>query len=583
MGRGASLGRTSGGPRLPGVKGENGVENDMKGKLIKTGAMALAIALFTACGSGDEPRGGTDTEIGPPQGETRAAAPAKTPEAMPTRPKRIDHLLTPTALPETTKAAEPAGKQTGGEPTSTGAAKAATGGATTIASLVPEDPRTNDRVLLQDIYAQIDLEQFALDPDRPITWQKAESRKESLKSRMPHPMVHQHPYLHLFPDLEAKVHKQSGKDIEYSPYISPEEFRMVKGRGDISAAQNGLVYFIYNPWFEPVFPSTRMQHRRFSVYDLIIARYNFDGAGPYWFGNNSTRGVLAETVAKLLEEAKLPSAEPAQAPWFRKGDKGKTDLKAPEMQEWTMEKFISNSITVKTGDWKCRGSSQRECDILEIDHITPQVQWEFLHPQLPILKITAHAEQNLPLDLAGVDIPSHYDTKTRYSVSFVMSLQNRWASFDDPNRWIIRFKEDLENYRWPPHGLDPEMPHPDYWDDTDYMQHRIIGPVVLTVHEYLGDRAIPTLKPGNYSRTPRIAHWEAPGHVLTDEQKLTTRRGGVGSFFMRGNRDDRIFRAWPELRTPNAGFPLPGHVLTGPDQGPGTETWEKYGMEGYDW
>ena len=125
--------------------------------------------------------------------------------------------------------------------------------------------------------------------------------------------------------------------------------------------------------------------------------------------------------------------------------------------------------------------------ILKVDHITPQVQWEFLHPQLPILKITAHAEQNLPLDLAGVDIPSHYDTKTRYSVSFVMSLQNRWASFDDPNRWIIRFKEDLENYRRPPHGLDPEMPHHDYWDDTDYMQHRIIGPVVLTIHEHHGD------------------------------------------------------------------------------------------------
>ena len=37
-----------------------------------------------------------------------------------------------------------------------------------IAALVPVDPRTNDRVFLQDIYAQIDLEQFALDPDQPI-------------------------------------------------------------------------------------------------------------------------------------------------------------------------------------------------------------------------------------------------------------------------------------------------------------------------------------------------------------------------------------------------------------------------------
>ena len=34
---------------------------------------------------------------------------------------------------------------------------------------MPEDPKTNDRVLLQDIYEQIDLEQFALDPNEPIT------------------------------------------------------------------------------------------------------------------------------------------------------------------------------------------------------------------------------------------------------------------------------------------------------------------------------------------------------------------------------------------------------------------------------
>ena len=72
---------------------------------------------------------------------------------------------------------------------------------------------------------------------------------------------------------------------------------------------------------------------------------------------------------------------------------------------------------------------------------------------------------------------------TKYSVSFVISLQNRWASFDDPNRWIIRFKDDLEAYGQP-WMLDPELPYPNYWDDTDYMQHRIIGPVVLTVHEY---------------------------------------------------------------------------------------------------
>ena len=119
-------------------------------------------------------------------------------------------------------------------------------------------------------------------------------------------------------------------------------------------------------------------------------------------------------------------------------------------------------------------------------------------------------------------------------------------------------------------------------ETSDYMQHRIIGPVVLTVHEYwTKGGAMPVLKPGNYSRVPSIAHWEAHGHILTDEQKRTTPRKHSQRTIE--NRDGRAFQVWPNLRTPNAGFPLPGHVLTGPDQGPGTEAWKKYGMEDYDW
>ena len=147
--------------------------------------MARAIALFAACGSGDEPRNSTDAETETSRTETSAAA--RTPEPMPTRPKRIDHLLTPTALPgaikeKSAKTSEPEAKQAGEEPTSNGAVKAVTGDPKTIAQLVPEDPRTNDQVLLQDIYAQIDLEQFALDPDQRIP-----TRKSSI---MPHPMIH---------------------------------------------------------------------------------------------------------------------------------------------------------------------------------------------------------------------------------------------------------------------------------------------------------------------------------------------------------------------------------------------------------
>ena len=512
----------------------------MKGKLMKTVAMALAIAIFAACGGGDEPRNST-TDAGKGTSQTETRADARTPAPMPTRPKRIDHLLTPTALPEPAKTAEPEAKQADGEPTSNEAAKAVIGHPMTIAELVPEDPRTNDQVLLQDIYAQIDLEQFALDPDQPIPLQADGSRVEPLKSLMPAPMIHQHPYLHLFPDLEAKAHEQEREeDIKYSPYgLRNNRFK------DISAKRNGLVYFIYNPWFEPVFPAHNERERSEVDYRPIVpvSSYKFNGAGPYWFGNNSVRGILAETVAELLEEAKLPSAEPAQGMWFRKHERGKTDLDLVELRKWTMEEFISTSISYdrKEGGWG--GLNYGKPVILRDYHITPRVEWEILHPQLPILKITAHAKQTLPLAPAGLEKISQddvlrdrkesgqsYSMMTKYSVSFVISLQNRWASFDDPNRWIIRFKDDLEIY-FQPWILDPELPYPNYWDDSDYMQHRIIGPVVLTVHEYQKkDHVIPVLKPGNYSRIPSIAHWEAPGHILTDEQKRTTERKSVQQY-----------------------------------------------------
>ena len=291
----------------------------MKRNLMKAGVMALAIALFAACGSGDEPRNSTDAETERSRTETRA--PARTPEPMPTRPKRIDHLLTPTALAEPAKKSEPKAKQASEEPTSNGAVKPVTGNPMTIAQLVPEDPRTNDQVLLQDIYAQIDLEQFALDPDQRIPSQGNKYEKDSPVSVMPHPMIQQHPYLHLFPDLEAKLRKQRNSDLEYAPHsVYSHRFK------DISGQRNGLIYFIYNPWFEPVFTGDRRRipdNREFDGIHFTASNYTSNGAGPYWFGNNSVRGVLAETVAKLLEEAKLPSTEPAQAMWFQRTAGGK--------------------------------------------------------------------------------------------------------------------------------------------------------------------------------------------------------------------------------------------------------------------
>ena len=119
------------------------------------------------------------------------------------------------------------------------------------------------------------------------------------------------------------------------------------------------------------------------------------------------------------------------------------------------------------------------------------------------------------------------------------------------------------------------MPYPNYWHHTDYMQHRIIGPVVLTVHRSR------VLQEGTYSRVPRITQWEAPGHILTDQQALKADRGLTTNRRAIYSGDAHLF--YPDLSTPNAGWPLPGHVMVGPQQGPGTDVWREYGMEGYDW
>ena len=116
------------------------------------------------------------------------------------------------------------------------------------------------------------------------------------------------------------------------------------------------------------------------------------------------------------------------------------------------------------------------------------------------------------------------------------------------------------------------------------MQHRIIGPVLLTVHESS------VLQPGAYSRIPRISQWEAPGHILTEEQvqkipltNVTTSR--LHDMLRKNDQNTHgknIFEIWPNTYRPNAGFPLPGHVMATPNFGPGTETWEEYGMESWE-
>ena len=592
-------------------------------KLIKAGAIVLAAAMLAACGGGSE----LETEKGIERREsgsaTAAAAPTKTPETEPARAQRLDHLLpSPTAKPDPaatkmrpratdameTKAAEkptPAGEPgktesavaPTREPTETESAVTPASPRLNIADLVPENPQTNDQVLLQDIYEQIDLGQFALDPGKPIPF--VELDRPNQLSQMQYP---EHPYLHLFPELKH--------------IASQDVFKEPGNHFDLAATHSGLTYFIYNPWFE----QTQYKFVTRILPYLYATRINIgpQTGEPHWFGDNSTREILAETVAKLLEEAKLPSIEPYPRDWWTQEEHpsgGKyIDLESFAPRKWTLDEYIRTGVEYP-------GPQDDNFRHWQVEfHNIPQITWEFLDPKLPILRVTAHAEQRLPLtDPASPELPERkrYQNEhiTRYSVSFVISLQNRWTSFDDPDRWILRFGEDLELYLASPHHVDrsrgdPDyMPnywkghemgqssyqrfkelrrqfsytqdtgliYPNYWDDTDYMQYRIIGPVMLTVHES------PVLQPGTYSMIPRISQWEAPGHILTEEQtQKTYAKYTIAEHLFQFQGEKTIFRVWPFTFQPNTGFPLPGHVMVTPQFRPGDREVEKKGMESWE-
>ena len=145
---------------------------------------------------------------------------------------------------------------------------------------------------------------------------------------------------------------------------------------------------------------------------------------------------------------------------------------------------------------------------------------------------------------------------------------------EDPNRWLIRFKDKIERNQ----ELHERM-FPRYWHTSDYMQHRLIGPVMVQVYE--DSRQEPgVIEPGVYAVEPRVSHWEAPGPILKDEHILVAPLMVGG---MTNTTGVKIVRNAPQGSYPNPGWPLPGHVMTNPATGPGTKIWKDAGLDWHDW
>ena len=550
-------------------------------KLILLIIMTTVLTLTAACGGEAPPEQPGSTAATP--GATAVSSGSGTPVAKPTprpantsipaptRPQRLQGLKkTPTPEP-----AAPSNPATA-TPVSPAATTVSSGSGTPVATqegqpqdgeisikdLVPQNPQLNDTVLLQDIYPHADLDQFALDPTQPVPLPIVREKGELVRIETPselkqdfihddHPFpqwflyenVRDHPYLHIFPRLQHAAHEEDPRRHQIEQ-IKDIAFRFDDSRPyphtNREFPSEGITRFIYFPWFEP-------------------------DTSPYHvhFGNNSTREVLAQAVTKAMEEAKYPTARPMPTLFGKEW-----------IQEWRLGDFLRSPAYV-TGDEPYDWFRSRH-----LDHVAPVTHWEFLHPQLPIIRVTSYNKVKLPLTVSSEDFsyksltdpnPNHSSqvfqiekdaedlrgrigamVPTTFAVSFVVSFQNRWTSFEDPDRLMVRFQDDFRNKVI--NNIGPtvqqrelhEEHSPNYWHPSDYMQHRLIGPVVLQVYES------EVLQPGTYSAVPKVTHWEAPEFILPDSfyEALRAREGW--------RRAD--VRRWLQPGVPKfLDYPLPGH------------------------
>ena len=283
---------------------------------------------------------------------------------------------------------------------------------------------------------------------------------------------------------------------------------------------------------------------------------------PHWFGANSTRGVIADAVARALEQARRPGVEEHPVRTLNIGYSGWNRGKVAYGGSRDLASHLRTPIEIMYDD---KHNDDLPQGLRTGAYEMPFVQWEFLHPSLPIIRVTSFVARTLPLANPGEE-----PRTTAFAVSFVISFQNRWTSFEDPNRWLIRLEDKMERN---------EELFPRYWHTSDYMQHRLIGPVMVQVYEH-GKQGPEVIEPGVYAVEPRVSHWEAPGPILKDEQILVAplRIGG-----MTNTTGLKIVRPGPQGSYPNPGWPLPGHVMTNPATGPGTKTWKDAGLDWHDW
>ena len=448
----------------------------------------------------------------------------------------------------------------------------------------PVKPQFSEAPLLQDIYAGVNLEVYGLNPNKELEFYYLPDVSRPFEE------YRDHPYLHIFPDVEHAVReiqeeaysrgRSHPREFEYEYHPYPRGFEANSTRKNY-----GIETFLHSPWFEEWSDGTIGSARTTEAnkrYREAIESINTD-----YFGKGSVKETLANAVADLVNQAVKEQAREYQIPW--KYDPPRV-FSHPET-----EKYLRVAFTPYTGNRRVRPPYEA--------YLPPRTSWDFLDPELPIVKVHADYKTSLPYVTDEMQQVLEYTdgvpTASEFSISFVIAFQHRWTTFQDGNRWIIKFQEDLQP-ETNPHGpgthvaakdirecvhfkctwepkdgtINPALQdrYPNYWHTSDYMQHSLIGPVVMTVHES------DVLEVGTYSVLPAKNYWEAPGPIIDVAQALAPR--GIEPIL--GQGPPTYKQKYSFTTSVNPGYPLPGHVLTNQFTDPGTDIWNSYNL-GAEW
>ena len=447
----------------------------------------------------------------------------------------------------------------------------------------PQQPQFTDQILLQDIYPGINLERYALNKQDP-----ALKEQPARHPQVPFEEYRDHPYIHMFPALQMQI-REISREAERLGENPPREFshqlyEKAFNHDDKSEfrPRYGVEHFLAHPYWEPLLETSIQTRKTQEISDWLRTPYGDFNARH--FGKTSTRQIIADAVETMLDEAMLPTVKPYKLPWL---DEPARHTNPPPLGEYIKTAIAPNH-------------SSPSHDVIGIPfpaYMPPKSNWDFVDPKLPIIKVAATTETTLPLSAEEADteqwpfaprVNESIPQISKYTVHFVIAFQNRWRSFSDHNRWVLRFTESMrpegtetwwegttecraDHCKWDMgHGaLDDELANkfPLYWHPSDYMQHSIIGEIILVVHES------PVLKEGVYAVKPGITHWEAPGPIVKTEQLNAPWFPEFSTV-----REFPILQRWPYPGRPNPGYPLPGHVYADAASAPGSRVWEEWGL-----